>query len=318
MSTLQVSLLVLLFLSITLGVLAVMLLVFARGTTLRSRLRSLVQGAEETQDTGISNAPAWDGGVLRAVIDPMSRLAAPSEEAEITRFRERFVRAGLRNASAPLWFFASKAVLALSLPLVLLGLLRWLAPQITGTTSLLLVFVASAIGYYLPNYVVDRMTRRRQSEILEAFPDALDLLVVCVEAGLGLDLAIVRVSDEIGMRSKVLSDEFKLVGLDLRVGSTRERAMVNLVARIGLDDIASFVSMLLQADRFGTSLADSLRVHADVLRTKRRLRAEEEAAKIALKMLFPLIFFVFPTLLLVLMGPAVIQIYRVMVPSLGQ
>ena len=120
------------------------------------------------------------------------------------------------------------------------------------------------------------------------------------------------------MRSKVLSEELKLVGLDLRVGSSRERALTNLAGRTDLEEVSSFVTMLLQAERFGTSLADSLRVHADTLRTKRRLRAEEEAAKIALKMLFPLIFFIFPTLLLVLMGPGMIQIYRIMIPTMQQ
>ena len=318
MSPLQIALLVLLFVSITLGVAAVMLMFLSRGTTLTARLRSLMQGEEQVSEVSISQPHVWDGGMLKKVIDPMSRLAAPTGEEEISRFRERFVRAGWRNANAPLWFFSAKAGLAFVLPLLMLLGLRVLAPQVAGTTSLLIVFVASAIGYYLPNYIIETMTRRRQREIIEAFPDALDLLVVSVEAGLGLDLAIVRVSEEIAMRSKVLGDELKLVGLDLRVGSTRERAMTNLAGRIGLEEVSSFVTMLLQADRFGTSLGDSLRVHSDLLRTKRRLRAEEEAAKIALKMLFPLIFFVFPTLLLVLIGPAVIQIARVMVPSMSQ
>lgn len=318
MNALQIILLILLFISITLGVLAVAV-IFTRGSTLRSRLKALMQGREVVGEIDIESAASpWANSMFRAVIDPMSRLAAPDKEEEISRFRERFIRAGLRDSNAPLWFFATKAVLALIVPLAVLLLVQIWAPKTSGLTSLLLAFIASAVGYYLPNYGVDTLVRRRQREIIEAFPDALDLLVVCVEAGLGLDLAIARVAEEIGMRSKVLSDELKLVGLDLRVGSSRERALTNFAGRTDLEEISTFVTMLLQAERFGTSLADSLRVHADTLRTKRRLRAEEEAAKIALKMLFPLIFFIFPTLLLVLMGPGMIQIYRIMIPTMSQ
>ena len=153
-------------------------------------------------------------------------------------------------------------------------------------------------------------------EFFEEFPDMLDLLTVCVEAGLGLDAAMMRVSDELALRCPVMAEEMELTLLELRSGFPKEKALTNLALRTGVEDVDRFASMLIQADRFGTSLADSLRVLSDMLRTKRRMRAEEQAAKIALKLLFPLIFFIFPTLLLVLLGPAFIQIYRVLLPTM--
>ncbi len=146
---------------------------------------------------------------------------------------------------------------------------------------------------------------------------AVDLMVVCVEAGLGLDIAINRCAHEVRLRSPELADELERVALELRVGASRERALRNLATRSGLEEMATFATMLIQADRFGTSLAESLRVHADSSRTRRRLRAEEAAAKIPLKLLFPLIFFIFPSMMLVLLGPAMIQIYRTLLPTLG-
>jgi tight adherence protein C len=189
--------------------------------------------------------------------------------------------------------------------------------KLSGTSSLTLMLVFAAIGYYLPNAILALLTRRRQREIFEAFPDAIDLMIVCVEAGLGLDMAINRAAEEMKLRSPELTEELDLMALELRIGASRERALRNFATRTGLDEVSTFVTMLLQADRFGTSLAESLRVHADSLRTRRRLLAEEAAAKIPLKLLFPLIFFIFPSLLLVLLGPAMIQIHRIMLPALS-
>ena len=175
----------------------------------------------------------------------------------------------------------------------------------------------SALGYYLPNVVLARKIALRQRELFESFPDAIDLMTVCIEAGLGLDAAMVRVGEEMRLRSNTLADELHLVSLELRAGRTREQALRNLGLRTGVEEIEALASMLIQADRFGTSIAASLRVHSDTLRTTRRLRAEEAAAKIALKLLFPLIFCIFPSLMLVLLGPAFINIYRVLLPSLA-
>ncbi len=157
----------------------------------------------------------------------------------------------------------------------------------------------------------------RQREIFETFPDALDLLTICIEAGLAIDAAIVRVAEEMMPVAPVLSEELHLVTLELRAGNSKEKALRNLAMRTGVEDVETLVSMLIQAERFGTSIADSLRIHSEGLRTKRRQRAEETAAKIALKLLFPLIFCIFPALMLVLLGPAMIQIYRVLLPTMA-
>lgn len=176
--------------------------------------------------------------------------------------------------------------------------------------------VCSVFGYFLPTGVLDRLVAMRQRELFLAFPDALDLLRVCVEAGLGLDAAVERVGREMQIESQALAQEFSLLGLELRAGAGRTDALRNLALRIGLKDIDTLVAMLIQADRFGTNMADSLLVHSESLRSKRRLAAEEAAAKLPVKILMPLIFCVFPALLTVLLGPAVINIVLVLAPRL--
>jgi tight adherence protein C len=225
--------------------------------------------------------------------------------------------AGLRHPSAPAIFFAAKTLLALLLPLLLFLALSSSGKQQDTNMLLMYLLFAATLGTYLPNVVLRHMIARRQREIFESFPDALDLMTICVEAGLGVDAALSRVATEIGMASPVLSEEMTLVTLELRAGGTKEKALRNLALRTGVEDVDALVSMLIQAERFGTSIAASLRIQSDLLRTKRRMRAEETAAKIGLKLLFPLIFFIFPALMVVLMGPAMIQIYRVLLPSMA-
>jgi tight adherence protein C len=213
-------------------------------------------------------------------------------------------------------FFASKTLLALVLPALTLLACAGQFNDMPRIYLLLFALCASAFGFYLPNGVLARLIERRRRALFEDLPDAVDLMTVCVEAGLGFDAALSRVTDEIGMRSKALHDEFELVLLELRAGSGRDKALRNLALRTGVEDIDTLTTMLIQADRFGTSIGDSLRVYTDNLRTKRRLRAEEKAAKIALKLLFPLIFFIFPTLIIVLLGPAALQTARILAPAL--
>ncbi len=254
---------------------------------------------------------------LASVIQPLAKLSLPADGWEGSAIRIAFINAGWRQTSAPTIFFGIKTMLALGFPLIALtlsgeGLLA------SGVGRILLVLVsASALGYYLPNLFLRYKIADRQREIFESFPDALDLLIICVESGLGLDQAIGKVAAEIDIKSKVLAQELQLVLMELRSGFSRETALRHLALRTGLEEIDLLVAMMIQADRFGTSMGDSLRVHADNLRTKRRQRAEEAAAKIAVKLLMPLIFMIFPTLMLVLVGPAMIQIYRVLLPSLG-
>lgn len=258
----------------------------------------------------------WEKSVIN-LAGPLAKLALPSEGWENSILRTRFMHAGYRARSVPMVYFAAKTLLALALPGIFLLYAGIGRLELDTNVALAALLGLAALGYYLPNVVLARLIALRQRELFESFPDAIDLMTVCVEAGLGLDAAMVRVGEEMRLRSKVLAGELHLVSLELRAGRTREQALRNLALRTGVEEIDALVSMLVQADRFGTSIATSLRVHSDTLRTTRRLRAEEAAAKIALKLLFPLIFFIFPTLLMVLMGPAFINIYRVLLPTLG-
>lgn len=248
---------------------------------------------------------------------PLAKLSLPTEEAQSSALRTRFMNAGFRNASAPIIFFILKTALAAMLPFLVFLTISAFATKYSTNSLLVWLLIAAAFGYYLPNFFLKKMIQRRQREIFESFPDALDLMTVCVEAGLGMDAALARVAAEIGLKSATLSEELHLVTLELRAGNSKERALRNLAMRTGVEDVDALVAMLIQSERFGTSIADSLRIQSDQLRSKRRQRAEEQAAKIALKLLFPLIFFIFPSLLVVLMGPAFIQIYEVLLPSLS-
>jgi tight adherence protein C len=264
-----------------------------------------------------SEPSPWVAQVIK-LTGPLAKLSLPEEGWEKSILRTRFMNAGLRHPSAPALFFAAKTALAVGMPLVVFFFLSTSSARYSTNALLFWLLSAAAIGYYLPNVLLRNMIMRRQREIFESFPDALDLMTVCVEAGLAMDAALARVATEIGLKSAVLSDELHLVTLELRAGAAKEKALRNLALRTGVDDVDALVAMLIQAERFGTSIADSLRVQSDQLRTKRRQRAEEQAAKIALKLLFPLIFFIFPSLLVVLMGPAFIQIYRVLLPIMSR
>ena len=286
-------------------------LIFFPGT-LRQRLFGAMVPAA-------SDAVADHGWVERVarVAQPFSKLSLPEDGWERSPLRTRFMNAGWRQASAPALYFAAKTVLALLFPTVLgLYAASAMAAQLRSVL-LLLLCVSATIGYYLPNLVLADTARRRKRDIFENIPDALDLLTVCVEAGLSLERALVKVSGEIHIKSVVLAQELQLVLMEMRAGFSKEKALRNLALRSGVDDVDTLVAMLIQSERFGTSMGDSLRVHSENLRSKRSLLAEEAAAKIALKLLFPLIFCVFPTLMLVLMGPAVIEVYRVLVPAMA-
>jgi tight adherence protein C len=189
---------------------------------------------------------------------------------------------------------------------------------LTGVETVLSILIlSSATGYFVPTIYLWYKTKQRKREIFENFPDALDLLTICVEAGLGLDAALKKVADEIHIKSLLLFQELHLVLMELRTGYSKEQALRNLAERTGVDEVEYFVTTLIQSDRFGTSMTESLRIHSENLRVKRKQKAEEAAEKISLKLLFPLIFLIFPTLMLILAGPAMLQIYRLLLPSLG-
>lgn len=252
---------------------------------------------------------------LARLSGPLVRLSMPDQGWEKSTLPKRFLNAGLRNVHAPKFYFTTKTVLAFGAPSALTLLLSVAAPDLSASVKMFCVLGASAAGFYFPNLVLSRLAKAYQRKIFEGFPDALDLLIVCLEAGLALDAAMVRVARELAASAPEVSYELQLVTLELRAGSSREKALRNLAIRTRVAGIDTLVAMLIQAERFGTSAADSLRAHADELRTRRRQQAEETAAKVALKLLFPLIFCIFPALLLVLLGPAIIQIYRALLPA---
>lgn len=248
---------------------------------------------------------------------PLARLSLPAEGWADSPVRIKFINAGWRSKSAPYFFYGLKSLLALLLPVLLLLFSGEALLSSSPHIILLTLIICAWLAYYLPNLALNYAIQNRQREIFENFPDALDLLTICVEAGLGLDAAMGKVAAEIHLKSEILAQELQMVLIELRAGFSKERALRNLSLRTGVEDIDMLVAMLIQSDRFGTSMGDSLRIHAENLRSKRRQRAEEAAAKIALKLLFPLIFCIFPTLMVILVGPAMLQIVRVLLPALG-
>ena len=314
MDIIKLIYLVLIFFTVFLVVLVVLTQLATR--PLKARLQFVVDGSK----SGIGRIadtfeePAWITRIVE-LTQPMAKFSLPSEGWEKSKLRIRFMNAGYRSGMAPTLFFIVKTLLTFTFPAIFVLYTIISGEIIKSNIFLLLIVSLSTIGYFLPNVFLARRIAYRKREIFESFPDAMDLIIVCVEAGLGLDAALARVGEEMHMRSPILGDELHLINLELRAGSSRERALRNLALRTGVEDIDTLVAMLVQSDRFGTSIADALRVHADSLRTKRRLRAEEAAAKIALKLLFPLIFFIFPSMLLVLLGPAIIGINSVLLPT---
>jgi len=231
------------------------------------------------------------------------RRFIPSSPDKLGRVRKRLGRAGYRSVTAALVYSSAE----LLLPIILGGAVLLLLGR---TTGLILAIAMAALGYLLPGLVLERLIKRRQKRIGNGLPDALDLLIVCLEAGSGLDQAIVKTTEELAIAHPDLAEELRLVTIETRAGKPRLEAFRNLAARTGVEEIRSLVTMLVQTDRFGTSVAQALRVHADTSRTKRRQRAEERAAKLGVKLVFPLVFCLFPAFYVVALGPAVIQFIR--------
>lgn len=311
MSTIHVIYVAVIFVSVTAAAMIV-LLPFAPGRA-KQRLEAFAGNAGSAEKQLTSQ---WTQTIVN-VAGKFAKLSLPSEGWEESPLRLRFLHAGFRGDAPVMVYFGAKTLLAVLLP-VIAYIYIMLGSAKVGTNGMLAILLtAGAIGYYLPNAVLSRLVFVRQREIFETFPDAADLLMVCVEAGLGLDAALVKVAEEMRLKSEALAEELHLVNLELRAGSSREKALRNLALRTGVEEVNTFATMLIQADRFGTSVGESLRVFSDELRTKRRLRAEEIAAKIPLKLLFPMVFCIFPSLLLVLLGPAFIQVYRILLPTMA-
>jgi tight adherence protein C len=246
---------------------------------------------------------------FKSLVGALKRLGerAPKSPKEMGSLRLRLVQAGYRRDEALTIFFGIRVAFALSL-------FSLFSAGILGRPNLTMALGALGLGYILPGMVLARMAKRRAHRIRLSLADALDLLVVSVEAGLGLDQALTRVGQELAFAYPELSDELRLINLELRAGKPRAEALRNLADRTGVDDLSSLVTMLIQTDKFGTSVAQSLRVYSETLRTKRRQRAEEAAAKTGVKMVFPLVVCIFPAIWVVTIGPAAIKFITVLFP----
>lgn len=309
MSGLHIFYLAMIFVAVASGVLGISAFLF-RPRVAPERLK----GGDRLEPR---SEPAWQAKMVK-LAEPVAKLiVTDGKPEEYSRLRLRFLNAGFRQRSAMPIYYAAKVFLAVLMPVLLVISMGMAKIQLNANILVLATLGAATLGFILPSFILDHRIRNRQRLLFEAFPDATDLLVVCMEAGLGLDAAISRAAEEIRVRSQDLADELHLVTLELRVGATREQALRNLSLRTGLEDVASLVTMLVQADRFGTNIADALRVHADSLRTHRHMLAEEAAAKVAVKLVFPVIVCIFPALMLVLGGPPFISIYRNLIPVLA-
>jgi tight adherence protein C len=244
------------------------------------------------------------------ILVSLGKLLPASSGAQSTRSQLMMMRAGFRSPDAMQVVRGVK----LLLPIILLSLVL-ISGVYHYSPFFILAFTLGA-GFVLPEFWLQLRIRARQQRLRIALPDGLDLLVICVEVGLGLDQALLRVAQELKIVHPDLSEELTLVNLEMRVGKTRIEALRELGRRTGLDDLKTLVAMLIQTERFGTSVAQSLRVHSDELRTKRRQRAEELSAKTSVKMVGPLVFFIFPALLVVILGPAAITLIRQLLPAL--
>jgi len=280
----------------------------SRKNAAQRRLERIVAAPVRADETDATKA-RWVETVARAVT-PLARLSIPDEGWEDSELRRRFMQAGLRSPNAPILFFAIKTVFAFGLPLLLWAIRLAGGSDMPFDDFVMIVALLCALGFYVPNAVLSRMSSTRQRAIFEAFPDALDLLTICVEAGLSLEAALNRVAGEMALNRPVLAEELQLVCLEFRAGSGKERALRNLALRTGVDDIDTLVAMLIQSEKFGTSMGESLRIHSDMLRVKRQQRAEERAAKVAVKLIFPLVLCIFPSIMFVVAGPAMIRIVK--------
>jgi tight adherence protein C len=293
----------------TFGILAAVVYAFAPGGAgIAGRLSKLMSPPAPVDDSTFAEKQKER---VRNSLASLGKLV-PGDSQQAPRTQLLMMRAGFRSPEATMAMRAFKVLV----PVVLVGLVylsgiyRW--------NPVLFPIIAGVLGYLLPDIFLTWRMNVRQRQLQRGLPDGLDLLVICVESGLGLDQALMKVTQEVRITHPELSDELQLVNLEMRIGKTRIDALRELARRTGLEDIKSLVAMLVQTDRFGTSVAQSLRVFSDDLRIKRRQRAEEMSAKTSVKMVIPLVFFIFPALLAVILGPAVLTLLRQLVPALGR
>ncbi len=279
---------------------------FGRSSTLEQRVRQTGEGEQRRARFNFRDLVKGSEHIFK----PLGEIIPRSPE-EMSRQERRLVTAGFRRKDAPVLFYGVKLGLAI---LLLLG---FAAGGYLAANPLLYVVLAVLLGAMVPDFWMSRRIKSRKESIQLAIPDALDLTVVCVEAGLGLDQALMRIGQEIRPIHRDLSDELRLLNLETNAGKSRVQSLRNLASRTEVDDLKALVAVLIQTDKFGTSVAQSLRVFSDSLRVKRRQRAEERSAKTTIKMIPPLVFFIMPSIFVVVLGPAIITLVQEFLPSLG-
>ncbi|BBO32955.1 type II secretion system F family protein [Lacipirellula parvula] len=253
--------------------------------------------------------------VLEKASPALSAPLQPKTEAEVSKVREKLNMAGFRGANAPQMYWSLK-ILALGAGFFLGGGVMLLTKGV-NKDALTYTGIIAGVCFYLPEVILWVIRKGRQDNIFYGLPDALDLMVVCVEAGLGLDQAMRKVTDEMKKTYKVISEEFALSNMQLQMGRARTEVLHDLGSRTGVDDLKALAAILIQADKFGSSVAQALRVQSDSMRTRRRQLAEEKAAKTAVKLIFPLVLFIFPAIFVVLVGPAAITMVNELFPTMG-
>ncbi len=281
----------------------------ARPRRVKKRLARLSDGSraviDEPSSDGEGLFPGRQDGGWAKLLGPAARLLGGDAQTEaVGRARQRLREAGYRQGSALTIFLGSRMVLAITAPFATLFYIR--TTDLTQLQIVLSVCIAAGIGLVVPSYWLDRRRSARKLEIQNGLPDALDLMVVCVEAGLGVNSSMARISQEFRGTSPIIAAEFELVTLEVRAGKSTTDALRSLAERTAVADIGSLVAMLVQTERFGTSVAETLRVFADSMRSQRMLRAEEQAGKAPLKMLFPTVV-IFMATLIIAIGPGIIQ-----------
>lgn len=294
------------FVCITLGLMGVYWLLYKPQSAATERLKRLGDRSTGTATASVSlddNRQTSD--LAERLASPLNRLLPPSA-AEAQKLQKKLMQAGFRSQAAPSVYRAMQLATMAGFPALVALICAALARPLGG--AIFWIMAAFCVGFFLPRYALARMVRSRQQLVRWGLADALDLMVISIEAGLGLNAAMMKVSSELKEVHPDISEEFELANLEIRVGRERDEALRNLAERTGVDDLRSLVAMLIQTDRFGTSIAKAIRAFSDSLRTKRRQRAEQAAQKAAVKLLFPLACFLFPTLFIAILGPAALQL----------
>lgn len=256
--------------------------------------------------SGHQTAAVATGARIAAKLSGLTPVILPSDPRESTAIKLKLNRAGFRAPHAVILFYGIKALCAITVPALAFYAMRFY-PALSTSEMMFFGAVGAVLGLFGPNAMLDRLIAERQQKIRRGFPDALDLLVVCIEAGLSFDLAFRRISEEMRLVHPALADELTIINAEIRAGVERVRALKNFADRVGLDDIHGFVALLAQSMRFGTSIADTLRIYADDFRDKRLQTAEEKAAKVGTKMIFPLVMCFFPCFFIIAVGPAIVK-----------